>query len=400
MKSSSPDMCVRLHTLTMVPEGPDVMVGRPDVGSYAVFPTEGAEILRRLESGATIGEVASWYEDEFGSTLDVDDYLQTLHDLEFVVGGEANDAPAPVKLRWQRLGRAVFSWPAWLIYAALIVAALIVMVHDPVLRPSYRNLFFTTHISLIPLTLVGATMPLVLLHESFHALAGRRLGLPSRLSIGRRLVYLVAETRMDALFSVPRRDRYLPFLAGMLADAVVTSVLTLLAAVLRYGEAPTWLWGLLLAIAFTCVLRLLWQFLFYLETDLYFVISTALRCADLQNTTRYLIRRRFRLLTGRRSLPDDSDPATRDRRIARWYAPILVAGYGFSLATFFWAALPTAIRIWSIAVERLVHRTSAVDTLDALAFFVVEGVPMALLGYVTVRDRRNRRRTTTKGAQT
>ena len=49
MKSSSPDMCVRLHTLTMVPEGPDVMVGRPDVGSYAVFPTEGAEILRRLE---------------------------------------------------------------------------------------------------------------------------------------------------------------------------------------------------------------------------------------------------------------------------------------------------------------------------------------------------------------
>jgi len=164
--------------------------------------------------------------------------------------------------------------PAWLAYAALIIAALIVMVHDPVLRPSYRNLFFTTHISLIPLTLVGATMPLVLLHESYHALAGRRLGLPSRLSIGRRLVYLVAETRMDALFSVPRRDRYLPFLAGMLADAVVTSVLTLLAAVLRYGEAPTWLWGLLLAIAFTCVLRLLWQFLFYLETERIWIFLT------------------------------------------------------------------------------------------------------------------------------
>ena len=51
------------------------MVGRPGIGSYALFPAEGAQALRMLEAGTPLSGVAAWYEQTCGSALDVDDDL-------------------------------------------------------------------------------------------------------------------------------------------------------------------------------------------------------------------------------------------------------------------------------------------------------------------------------------
>jgi hypothetical protein len=373
----------------MVAEDDGVMIGRPDVGSYALFPKEGAQALRLLDSGVPISGMARWYEQTNGSPLDVDDFLATLEDLRFL---RSDDEPAAAPVRWQRLGRWTFSRPAWLCYIALMAAAVIVMMREPSLRPSYHQVFFTHYLSLIPLTLAAVQIPCVLIHESFHALAGRRLGLPSTLRLGRRLYYLVAETRLDALLSVPRRRRYLPFLAGMLADTVLISVLTLLAAVLRGHGIAAWCPALCLAIAFTCVLRLIWQLMFYLETDLYYVLANALRCEDLQNTTRFYIRTRFRRVLRRVPLQPDADWSDRDRAAARWYAPLLVVGYGFSLFSLFWAGIPTAVHFLSLIIDRFKGSQSpTAGILDALSFITLTSLQIGLTGYVVVRDRRARK---------
>ena len=55
------------------------------------------------------------------------------------------------------------------------------------------------------------------------------------------------------------------------------AALTLLAAGLRDLGAPAWCSGLRLAVTFTAVLRVIWQFQFYLETDLYYVIVNVQR---------------------------------------------------------------------------------------------------------------------------
>lgn len=385
---------VRLHRLTMVTEDDGVTVGRPDTGSYAVFPEDGAEALRLLDAGVPLPSVAAWYEQAYGSTLDVDDFLATLDELGFV-RAEDEDEAAAVAVRWRRLGRWLFSWPAWLCYAAVVTAAVVSMWHDASLRPSYLHIFFTDRISLIPLALTAAQIPCILVHESFHALAGRRLGLPSTLGIGRRLYYLVAETRLNSLLSVPRRQRYVPFLAGMVADAVVLSALTLLGAGLRSWGAPPWLWGLCLAVAFTCVLRLIWQLMFYLETDLYYVVATAMRCADLQNATRFFIKTQFRRLLRRSLPPTDDDWSDRDRTMARWYAPLLIAGYAFSLGSLVWAGVPTTVHFWSMAVHRLAGSSTPIDDIvDALVFLGLTTLQLGLLAYVTLRDRRARTRET------
>ncbi|MFF6959229.1 hypothetical protein ACIOC1_22155 [Streptomyces sp. NPDC088197] len=379
---------VLLHKLTMIPEDDGVMVGRPDTASYAVFPEEGAEALRMLEAGVPVAEVAAWYERTCGEPLDVDDFLDVLADLGFLRGDGEDEPAGPV--RWQRLGAWTFSWPAWLVYLALMVTAAAWMIRDSSLRPSYHDVFFTDHLALIPIALTVVQIPCILVHEGYHALSGRRLGLPSTLTISRRLYYLVAETRLDSLFSVERKRRYLPFVAGMLADAVLISGLTLLAVALR-GHGPAWISALMLAISFTCVMRLLWQFMFYLETDLYYVLTNALRCSDLQNAARFQVRTLFRRWT--RRPPPVADPdaewSDRDRRMARWYAPMLVVGYGFSLGSLLWAGIPTTVHFWSQINNRFSDSGTATSgILDAISFVGLTALQFGLLLYVTVRDRR------------
>ena len=383
---------IRLHRLTMVTEDDGVMVGRPDIGSYALFPAEGAQALRLLDAGASASGVADWYRETCGTSLDVDDFLAVLEDLRFL-RGDGEDEPRQAPVRWQRLGRLAFSWPALTCYTAVTVAACVAMARFPYLRPTYRHIFFTQYIALIPIALTAAVIPTLLLHESFHALAGRRLGLPSTLSIGRRFYYLVAETRLDSLFSVPKRKRYLPFLAGMIADVFLASALTLIAGILHAEGFPPWCAGFCLAVAFSCVLRVIWQFLFYLETDLYFVISHLLRCPDLQRAAKFHIKTWAWRLRHRAPPPRDADWADRDWAMARWYAPLLVIGYGFSLFTLLWAGIPSAVHFAQLIIARFSSsRNPASGIVDALSFIVLTSLEWGLFLYVIVRDRRARTR--------
>ncbi|HEY5845439.1 MAG TPA: hypothetical protein VIT42_01495 [Microlunatus sp.] len=381
-----------LHPLTFVAEPQGVMVGRAATGSYAVFPEAGAEAVRRLMNGASVAEVANWYKNAFGSSLDMKDLHETLADLGFL-RQPGDREPEPV--RWQRLGRWAFSAPAWICYVAVTLVAVAMMIMEPTLRPSYRRLFFTSHLTLISVGLTLGQFPCVAVHEFSHALAGRRLGLPSRFSLGRRLYYLVAETQLTSLYSVSPRQRYLPFLAGMLADVVMVSSLTVLAGLLNVSGAPGWLGAFAAALAFTGVLRLLWQFLFYLETDLYFVISTAVGSSDLQNAARYTIRRRWDRLVGATADLDADNWTSYDLRVARCYAPLLVLGYGFSIGMLLWVGLPSIWRFLTI----LWHRFDGTQPLtvgvfvDSALFVLLSGGQLVLLIYFTLRDWRARQRT-------
>jgi hypothetical protein len=388
---------VRLQPLTYVDDGDGVMVGRPDTGSYGVFPREGADLIRSLAAGDTLEAGAQQWHDQTGQTLDVPDFLDILDDLGFVVGPD-DVRVDPLSVRWRRLAQALFSPPAWLAYGTVLVAGLAAMVLDPSLRPNYRNVFFTTHISVIPIALALGQFPFLLLHEGFHALAARRLGLPSTLGIGRRFYYLVAETRLNSLYSVPRAQRYLPFFAGSLIDAVGVAGLTVLSAAGRHWGAPPWLSGLALAFAFSSVLRLLWQGLFYLETDVYFVINTASGCTDLHGAAKHRIRSWLAGVLGRPARPGAEDWSDRDRAAARWYAPLMVAGYSFSLGMLVFVAVPTAVRFWTTVVHRLdgSQPRTVGSLIDTFVFMLTALAELGLLAYVTIRDLRRRRRGTSR----
>ena len=385
---------VPLHRLVYLAERGEVTIGRPDVDSYCIVDSDTADVVRRLEEGATPDAVAAWYEAEHGERLDLEHLMGALRELQFVrLEDEASNAARLV--RWRRLGAAVFSRPAWLAYAGLIGWALVATVRRPDLVPSYHHLFFTHYFALMELVLLLAAIPQLLFHESFHALAGRRLGVHSHLKIGHRLYFLVLETALDGLVAVPRRKRYLPILAGIVADLLVIAALTIVADLTRATGGSFSLAGrLCLAVSLTIWVRIAWQFSVYLRTDLYVLISTVLGCVDLHTTAMRMVRNRVNRLLGRHDrLLDESTWHPADRRAARWYSWLVGIGYGVSFGTLVLVGVPTVIYIVGAIASRFTdgHPITWGQLLDSSVVLAFLTFQLAAVGLVVLKERRGRR---------
>jgi hypothetical protein len=393
MSVHSPPAALGFHELLYLDDGDEVVVGRRDVDSYGVFPADGAALLRRLAGGADPGEAAAWYLLTYGETVDLDEFIATLRDLGFIRADDERQAGTE-PVRWQRLGRAMFSPAAWALYIAVIVSSVAVCVVQPELAPQRANVFFTEYLTVIELTVFFGQLPLILLHELFHVLAGRRLGLRSQVRLANRLYFVVFETSLDGLVSVPRRARYLPMLAGMVADVLVIAALTLTAWLTRDPDGEITLLGAVcLALAFTTVPRILWQFYFFMRTDVYYLVATVLGCLDLHTTSRELVANRVNAVLGRTDrLVDEARWHPRDREVARWYAPLYVVGYGVMAVLLVTVLAPLAWQFFGSAVGVVLDRGSAPDRiLDAAVVLILAAGQLALAAGLALRARRARR---------
>ena len=409
------------------------MVGRMGSENFAAFPPDGVALLKQLLTGMTPQEASAWYQEQYQDTVDMDDFLQTLQDLDFIhrirsrrkepfSKGERRSLISRLRVRlvrltgsyeallqvmakresrspisrlrvrlvrltgsyevlpqvmakkdafWRLVGRAFFSPLAWALYAALFGYCVFLMVQYPYLLPHYQQIFFSPSYTVIELGLfLGGFFP-IFFHEWFHMLAGRRLGIPSRLSIGRRLYFVVFETDLTGLWSVPAKARYLPFLAGMVADILFFSLMTIIADLTHVpGDPYSFPSAFCLAMSYATVLRFLWQFYFYLRTDIYYVIITALRCINLHETTKQYLRNRFYRLIGRPDkMQDESLWSSRDRRFAPWYAPVFLLGYAFSIGLSLFVGIPVTYSYLSGVFNHLLYSTPLSSTFwDASIF--------------------------------
>ena len=394
---AAPTAPLLFHPLSFLDEGDgDVLIGRSDIDSYGVFPADGAALVKELQDGRSPADAAGWYLDRYGESVDMSEFIDTLVELELLRPSSVDDAPStptvPQPVRWQRLGRAVFSPVGLVAYLALLAGAVIIMLTDPRLIPAHQNVFFTDYLLLVELTVVVGQAPLILLHEGAHVLAGRRLGLRTRVRLGQRWYFLVFETVMDGLVSVPRRKRYLPILAGVLTDIGVIAALTLIAAATRSPDGEfSLLGGICLALAFTTLPRIAWQFYFFLQTDGYYLISTVLGTVDLHGATRGLLRNQLNRLRGRPELMVPLDTwHPRDRNAARWYAPLMLLGYTLSFAVLAVVVLPLAYSFFSTAAGRVFsggQGASDAGFWDAAVILTLTIGQLALAVYLGIRRR-------------
>ncbi|MFF7296448.1 hypothetical protein [Streptomyces sp. NPDC008265] len=395
---SEADTPLPFHPLVYLEDGEEVTIGRPDTDSYGIFPVDGAQLVRRLEAGATPSQAADWYAAEYGEQVDVEDIIGALRELGFV--REEGEEPAQTgPVRWQRLGRALFSPPAWICYGLITAWALWRVIRSPDLVPTAQDMLFSEYYAVISLVMLVAAIPLIAVHEAFHALAARRLGIGSRTRLSHRFYFLVVETALDGLVAVERRKRYLPIVAGMVVDVVLVSLLITVADAARGpGGAETTASRVCLAVAFAAVLRVLWQFFLYLRTDVYVLITTMLGCVDLHTTSVRLLRNRFLRLRGRtEGLADESLWHPVDRRAARWYSWLIVAGYTFSLSTFLLALAPVFVEMVSGAVSRFGGEGAGwVELLDSSAFLVMAFWQTALTIWIAARERLRARASRTR----
>jgi hypothetical protein len=402
MSETAVDRVLRLHPLTFLADGDDVVIGRVDIDSYGVFPPDGAALITCLGDGMALAGAADWYEQTYGEPVDLDGFLDALDELGFidaavdadpVTATESHTTPQPAnadRLRWQRTGQALFSRPARLLFAALVGLAVAACVSRPSLLPHRDHVFFSHYLLVIEITVAVGQIPLILVHELFHLLAGRRLGLNARIRVSHRLYFVVFETVLDGLVIVPRAKRYLPMLAGMLADLLIVSLLTVVAWLAWTVEGPgSLVGGVCLALAFTTILRFALEFLLFLRTDVYYLIATLRGCVDLHGTSRDIVRNwLWRRLRRPARLKDPALWHPNDVRTARWYAPLYVAGYALAFGLFAFVLLPISWRFLDTAVTTVIHPNAGSGRFwDATGLLLLNVAQPAVAGLLKLRDR-------------
>lgn len=337
---------LRLRPLSVVDDGADVLIGDPERGTFVAVPAVGGVVVRALLAGATVAEAGAQASAFAGEPVDMADFVAVLAELGFVDDERpAGPVPtAPVQQRGWTGGppaavvRPLFGATAWCLYALAALFAAGCFAVRPDLWPRPADLLVTGDVGTSLLVMLPVTYLLVGLHELWHWFAARALDLRTRFGLDRRLFFLVFETDLSQLWSVPRRKRYGPQLAGLAIDAVL--VAGLLAAQLVAGPVRP-----LPALVFVLVASTLWQCMVFLRTDLYGVLVTATGCRDLWRIKSLLVRRAFgRLDQERRAELDRADP--RDVQVGTWFRWVWLAGYPLAGA---YLALFYAPLLWYVA---------------------------------------------------
>ncbi|MEU8263817.1 hypothetical protein AB0C02_24715 [Micromonospora sp. NPDC048999] len=321
------------HLVVRREDDDEYVVGDPATGTFVVVPEVGARLVELFAAGHTIAEAAEQMERETGEAVDVTDFVAVLVDTG-VIDGNSPDAGAPTTARhWSisripaRYVRPLFGRIAWACYVGCLLAALAMFAAAPSLLPTYEDTFIFPDVVLSLLITNVVVVVLTVVHEVWHALAGAAVGVPSRLRVERRGIFPVLETDLSGLWALPPERRYGPFLAGMAIDCVVlfAAVAPRFAWSRGWIDLPPGLIRFLAMVVFSQVLKLAFQTLAYLRTDMYLVMATATGCRNLNEVTRLSLKRLIRRLTPAEAIVL-RDAHARDLRVSRWYRLLYLAG--------------------------------------------------------------------------
>jgi putative peptide zinc metalloprotease protein len=384
---------VSVYPFTRQPSGDEVIIGRPDTGVFVSLPVEAVEILDMLSNGYSVEKAESEFEARYGERPDVTNLLQGLESRGLIAwpnAGQNADLqpganPSTVRYHFASIRQAVaqrfFGPAAFFLYALLIGSAFIVVVTNVSIMPGRNSLFFHDHrtAKLLAITAIGCVS--VFVHEFFHLLGARAVGIKSRIGISHRLWVLVAETDLSGLWAVPPRGRYLPILAGPLSDCVVGAsiVLLLFAQSQGFMQVSSGLIEVTRAMLFMYLLRLLWQCFFFVRTDLYYIIINFFGCKNLMSDTQVFLKNLIARRLGR-PLVDQSHIPEKEQRVIRAYSVLWILGRGLAFVSLFFVSLPLLFRYFSAAWEAIRdrHIYTRFQVVDALAMTVIAVAPLVI----------------------
>ncbi len=330
------DMRSALARLSVTPDGDEHILGRPDRGLYVAVPEPGAVLVNALRAGASLAEATKQASAAAGEEVDGADFLTGLAEtglLSDVSALGATKAPVGRRIRWldavqPRIVRPLFGRTAWVVYVAAAVGAVALLLVRTDLQPSFEDFWFLSDPMWSLLALTPIFLCLAAGHECWHWLAGRARGVPARFRMSRRGIFLVFETDLSPLVTLPRRQRYSPMLAGMAFDSVVLGFALLLRLGFREEVLhfdPT-LDRLLGAIAMRQVIALAWQLCgIAFRSDGYAVLANVLGCHNLYRAT--WLTTRYRVWRLSRHEADELEQiGPHDRAVAGWFGLVFVAG--------------------------------------------------------------------------
>jgi hypothetical protein len=327
-------------------DGEEYVLGRPDLGLYVAVPEPGAVLVAALQNGATLAEATARASEAAGEEVDGVDFITGLGEAGLFETATAPGSGTGRPVRWieavsPRTARRLFGLAAWIGYGLSAAFVVAVLVLRPDLQPTFEDVWFLPDPAAALLVFVPIGAALTALHEMWHWLAGRAIGVAAVFRVSRRGVFLVFETDLTQIVTTPRRQRYAAYVAGACIDGVALAAA--LATRLAYREGlldlPPVLDRVLGVVVLALVTSISWQVTAVcLRNDGYAMIANALGCHNLYRATWLTTKDRlFRLRDA--EAEELAAIGDHDRRVARWFGVTYLA----SLLGMAWLALSFAV---------------------------------------------------------
>jgi len=393
------DSVVEVRPLAYRCERDSWTVGSLETGEAVGLPEIAVTVLRALEQGETLGAAALQAARAHGEEPDVRGFAEQLSELGFVrLPGQGPFVPPQERgLALARLTPRQVSW-AFRPASVAVCAGVILVVFGIVLAQrrlglGYREFFASGYPGVSLCWSVAVVTVSALLHEFWHLAAARAAGIPARISLSTRLVFLAPQTAAPLIWLAPRSIRLRFYLAGMTSDLLLAAGCALVAAGCRSGTWPAALAG---SATLMLLLGVLSQFAFCMRTDIYLVVQELLHCRNLFEDARDYIRYQTAgavALARHAERPPDptSDLPVQERAPVRIYSVLMALGTAALLALAAGWGIPITVVLIVRGVQEVLSAQPP-RVLDGLATLVAEGGTQALLLHTLLVQRRRRRR--------
>ncbi|MBU6996231.1 MAG: hypothetical protein HXS41_00510 [Theionarchaea archaeon] len=375
-----------------------VLVGRRDIGSYVSLPVEAYDVIDLLDSGKTVGEVKTILEAKYGEEAEIEDFIEDMISNEMVHYVDDYEIPTTSELQKDVFsgitGRHVgwlFSPYAWVVYGVLAAGCLILFASHPQYIPQPADFFWHPWYSVA----VGLTFffgwILVAFHELAHLFAAKAVGTEGYFSLSNRLIFVVAQTNLGNIWTIPREKRYIVYLAGMAWDSVMVFLCLLLlllsdSSVIHLDQL---VYAFVKAIIFIKVWGIIWQFRFNMQTDVYYVVANYFRCRNLLGDAQARIKNTLSTFVSRIEKTDFTGTPPSEMRAIKWYTPLYFVGTAVTLATYLLRNLPLLLLQIRRALDGILTGYHANHALfiDAIVLVILTSFNFGLLGFLVLRPR-------------
>jgi putative peptide zinc metalloprotease protein len=382
--------------LSVQQDGDLCVVGNADLGEFYQLPEVGVRILRMLESGETVERIRPHL---WAADLDINGFVDQMADIGFIypksqweTAQRRLQASAQVLPRTfnvdPRIARALFSLPMLACYVTILLFAIFDAVHNPALRINLDALYAEQNRTLLLAVILGLSLVQTVMHELGHMLAAARRGIKSRYSIGNRLWTIVAESDLTGILTLPKSQRYLPMLAGLMVDTLSVSALTILLGImLRHGAGPFAIQVVQILVLET-IISMAWQFNVFVKTDIYFVLCNYFSYPDLDRDARIYLRHLLHRATLGRHGSKAPHTIFNKVLVLRIFSFIWLIGRAASLLILFFVFVPTMWRYLASAADLLSGPSMSFwAALDNITYVAIACLILAAGIYMWLKNR-------------
>lgn len=338
-------------------------------------------ILEFADGINTIKDIHEKVLNRYNIDVDILEALQYLfeenliYSVDGIVLGKDNEVDFNKYLK--RTSEIVYS-KIGIIFFVLIILANIFIIYKYNIFPKTNNaLFIENKPGLSFFIYFIVSWAITCFHEFGHYLSAVKLGIPVKIKLSLRIVFLVVESDINSIWAIPQNKRTICYMAGFLNECLLLFVVLIINLFVNNAIFSR-LTNMILLIIF---INFIWQFMIFLRTDFYFVLLNILRISSLHDSSIEIFKD---LITKN----NDYKKLNSNDKKTFYYLCFYILGFVFSLMYYFYNLMIYYTIISKSIIQVINHNSNYLDDLILLVILLVSFILWFVGLYGRLKDRK------------